>query len=66
MSAAVKITRRDPLPAELRVLAARGDDTAQTRRLLATAMVVEGTSRLDAARRTGDDLSVPELAREVL
>jgi transposase len=55
MSAAVKITRRDPLPAELRALAARSDDTAQTRRLLAIAMVVEGTSRLDAARQTGMD-----------
>src|ERR1700692_185029 len=55
MSAAVKITRGDPLPAELRVLATRSDDTAQTRRLLAIAMVVEGTSRLDAARQTGMD-----------
>jgi transposase len=55
MSAAVKITRRDPLPAELRASAARSDDTAQTRRLLAIAMAVEGTSRLDAARQTGMD-----------
>jgi transposase len=55
MSTAVKITRRDPLPTELRALAARSDDTAQTRRLLAIAMVVEGTSRLDAARQTGMD-----------
>jgi transposase len=55
MSAAVKITRRDHLPAELRRLAANGDDAAQTRRLLAIAMVLEGTSRLDAARQTGMD-----------
>src|ERR1700688_3917487 len=55
MSAAVKITRRDPLPAELRVLATRSDDTAQTRRLVAIAMAVEGTSRLDAAGQPGMD-----------
>ena len=41
--------------AELRALATRSDDTALTRRLLAIAMVVEGTSRLDAARQTGMD-----------
>ncbi len=50
MSAAVKITCKDPLPAELRAVAARSDDTAQTRWLLAIAMVVEGRSQLDAAR----------------
>jgi transposase len=55
MSAAVKITRTDHLPAELRRLAANGDDAAQTRRLLAIAMVLEETSRLDAARQTGMD-----------
>jgi transposase len=55
MSAAVEITRRDHLPAELRALAAKSDDTARTRRLLAIAMVLQGTSRLDAARQTGMD-----------
>jgi transposase len=55
MSAAVKITRTDHLPVELRRLAANGDDAAQTRRLLAIAMVLEETSRLDAARQTGMD-----------
>ena len=55
MSAAVEITRRDHLPAELRALAAKSDDTAQTRRLLAIAMVLQGASRLDAARQTGMD-----------
>jgi transposase len=55
MSAAVKITRTDHLPAELRVLAAKSDDTAKTRRLLAIAMVLEKASRLEAARQTGMD-----------
>jgi transposase len=55
MNAAVKITRRDCLPTELRDVAAKSDDAAKTRRLLAIAMVLEGTSRLDAARQTGMD-----------
>jgi transposase len=55
MSAAVKITQTDETPATLRVLAARGRDPAQSRRLLAIAMVLEGSSRLDAARQTGMD-----------
>ena len=55
MSAAVKITCTDHVPAELRALAAKSDDAAKTRRLLAIAMVLEKTSRLDAARRTGMD-----------
>jgi transposase len=45
----------DPLPAELRALTTRSDDTAQTRRPLAIAMVVEETSRPDAARQTRMD-----------
>lgn len=55
MSAAVDITRRDHLPAELRALAAKSDDTAQARRPLAIAMVLQGASRLDAAGQTGMD-----------
>jgi transposase len=55
MSAAIKITRTDHRPAELRALVAKNDDAAKTRRLLAIAMVLEGTSRLDAARQTGMD-----------
>jgi putative transposase len=55
MSAAVKVTRTDHLPAELRAAAAKNDDAAKARRLLAMAMVLEGTSRLDAARQTGMD-----------
>lgn len=55
MGAAVKITRMDHMPSELRGLAARTRDVAQSRRLLAIAMVREGSSRLDAARQTGMD-----------
>ncbi len=55
MSAAVEITRTDHLPVELRAFAARSDNAAQTRRLLAIAMVLEGASRLDAARQSGMD-----------
>ena len=55
MSAAVKITRRDHTPAELRAIAAKSRDAAQARRLLAIAMILEGASRLDAARQAGMD-----------
>ena len=55
MSAAVVITRTDRTPAELRALAAKSDDAGQARRLLAIAMILEGTSRLDAARQVGMD-----------
>jgi transposase len=51
MSAAIKITRTNQLPAELRAWRR----SAMTRRLPAIAMVLEGTSRLDAARQTGMD-----------
>ena len=55
MSAAVKVTRREHGPGDLRVLAARNGDAAQTRRLLAIALILEGVSRLEAARQTGMD-----------
>ena len=55
MSAAVKITRTDHTPTKLRALAASSHDTAQARRLLAIAMVLDGMSRLDAARQAGMD-----------
>src|SRR5947209_7878908 len=48
MSAAVKITHTDETPVTLRALAAKSRDTAQSRRLLAIAMVLEGSSRLEA------------------
>ena len=55
MSAAVAITRMDHTPTELRAAAAKTGDAAQARRLLAIAMILEGTSRLDAACRAGMD-----------
>lgn len=55
MSTAVVITRMDHAPGELRALAAKSNDADQARRLLAIAMVVERTSRCDAARQTGMD-----------
>ena len=55
MSAAVIVTRTDHQPAALRAAAAKSDDAAKSRRLLAIAMVLDGTSRLDAARQTGMD-----------
>jgi len=42
MAAEVKITRMDPTAAELRVLASKSRGLAQSRRLLAIAMVLEG------------------------
>jgi len=52
MGAAVKVTRMDHTPQELRALAAKSKNTAQARRLLAIAMLLERASRLDAARLT--------------
>ena len=55
MGAPVAVTRMTHTSAELRALAAKTDDADQARRLLAIAMVLDGTSRLDAARQTGMD-----------
>src|SRR6478672_3087542 len=55
MSAAVKIMRQDHTAAELRALAVKSQDPAQSRRLLAIAMLFDGASRLGAARQTGMD-----------
>jgi transposase len=55
MSAAVKITQTEHTAAELRGFAARSRDTAQSRRLLAIAMVLDAATRLEAARQTGMD-----------
>jgi transposase len=55
MSAAVAITRTELSPAELRGLASRSRDGASACRLLALAMVLEGASRAEAARRNGMD-----------
>lgn len=51
MSAAAVIARMDQRPAGLRALAGKSDDANQASRLLAVAMVREGTLRFDAARQ---------------
>jgi transposase len=55
MSAAVKVTRLEYSPADLRAVAGKSSDAAQTRRLLAIALVLEGVSRQAAAHQTGMD-----------
>lgn len=52
---AVAVTRMEHGAAELRDFAARSRDAAQSRRLLAIAMVLDGSSREDAARQAGMD-----------
>ena len=55
MGTAVKIARMDHTARELRGLAAKSDDAAQVRRLLALALIMEGQSRREAAERAGMD-----------
>jgi transposase len=55
MAAAVKLTRMDHTAPGLRDLAVRSRDSAQSRRLLALAMILEGHSRENAARQAGMD-----------
>ena len=55
MGAAVKIMRMDHTAAELRGLAAKSNDAAQVRRLLALALILEGQSRRAAAEQAGMD-----------
>jgi transposase len=55
MSSAVKLTRTDHTAADLRSLAVKCRASAQSRRLLALAMIWAGHSREDAARQTGMD-----------
>jgi transposase len=55
MGAAIKITWLEHSPTELRAAAASSCDADQARRLLAIALVLEGSSRLNAARQTGMD-----------
>jgi len=52
---AVAITRDDFSAADLRQAASRCDDSAQARRALALALVLEGKSRTEAARSAGMD-----------
>lgn len=53
--AAIAITRTEHSAAELRGLAVKSRDAAQSRRLLAIAMVLDGSRREDAARQAGMD-----------
>ncbi len=55
MGKPVVITRSDHTGAALRRLATQSDDTDQTRRLLAIALVLDGAGRADAARVAGMD-----------
>ena len=55
MSAAVKIVCMEHTAAELRAFAVKSRDPAQSRRLLAIAMLLDGASRLDAARQAAMD-----------
>jgi len=55
MGAAVKITRTDHTAEALRGVAAKSNDGAQVRRLLALALILEGHPRRDAAERSGMD-----------
>ena len=52
---AIEITRRDHTALELRCEAARTKDSAQARRLLALALVLDGASRAQAAMCCGMD-----------
>lgn len=53
MPAAVRVTRHDHLPTDLRQAAKRSDDAAAARRMLAIALVLEGASRGEAAMSCG-------------
>ena len=55
MSAAIRITRTDHTATALRGLAAKSNDAAQVRRLLAIAMILEGKPRHEAAAQAGMD-----------
>ncbi len=55
MGAAVQITRLDLDAESLRRQAGRTRDAAASRRMLALALVLEGTARADAARTAGMD-----------
>ena len=55
MATAIKITRDDLDPAGLRRAARRAGSVAASRRMLALALVLEGTSRTEAAQVAGMD-----------
>ncbi len=53
MAAAIKITRDDLDPAGLRRAARRASSVVASQRILALALVLEGTSRTEAAQAAG-------------
>jgi transposase len=55
VSTTIKITCTNDSAAELRAVAARCSDGAQTRPLLVIAMILGGVRRLDDARQVGMD-----------
>jgi transposase len=55
MGQPVEITRTEHSASDLRAIAAKSRDGAQVRRLFALALVLEGTSRTEAAERSGMD-----------
>ena len=55
MGMAIEIERKEPTAAELRRLACRAMSPAQARRMLAIALVMEGSDRATAARSCGMD-----------
>lgn len=55
MAAAVRLTRMAHIAADLRIPALKSQDFVQNRRLLVLAMILEGHSRDDIARRAGMD-----------
>ena len=55
MGKALAIIRTDHTASDLRARAAKCDDADQARRVLAIAMVLDGSSRQEAARLTGMD-----------
>ena len=55
MPNAIAITRTDHTASGLRLLAAKGRDADQVRRLLAIAAILDGQSRTEAAKQSGMD-----------
>jgi transposase len=53
MGAALAVTRTDHSAAELRALASKSSDGAQVRRMLALALILDGSSRTEAAAQSG-------------
>ena len=59
----VEISRKELSSAELRNAAARCDDAAMSRRALAMALVLEGKTRMEAARRQGSSADEDRASR---